>query len=111
MANSHGRVSSIYLFVLEIIVHNSCKAFDIWYFSINSSTTFNLFAVNSSNSLSTSFNVPTYSGTLPSKYLLTIDTVLFTKFPKSLHNSELYLSTKSSGVYTPSCEIGTILNI
>ena len=60
--------------------------------------------------MSTSFGVPLYSGTFPSKYLLTIDTVLFTKFPKSLHKSELYLSIKLSGVYNPSCDVCISLN-
>jgi hypothetical protein len=62
-----------------------------------------------SKSASTSFTCPTSSGTFPSKYLLTIETVLFKRFEKSFTKSKLYLSTKPSGVKIPSDETGICL--
>ena len=53
--------------------------------------------------MSKSVNFEGFVGISPLKYLLSIPIVLFNKFPKSLHKSELNLSTNPSGVNSPSC--------
>ena len=101
--NTHGAVSSIYLFVLETKFHVSIIALLVWYVSNCSSTCFIEFLENSSNSLSKSDILVGYEVISPPKYLFIIPIVLFKRFPKSLHKSKLNLSTNPSGVNVPSC--------
>ena len=93
LAKAQGIVSSIYLLVLLINFQADSKASLNWslFISISKFSTDNL-AVSfklSSNAVAT-FAI----GIIPSLYFSTIETVLLTKFPKSLARSELSLVTK-----------------
>ena len=109
-AKIHGVVSSIYLFVLATKLHVSeiaslkCTVSNFSsIFDIVSSAKFSI-VLSSSEIFSGYFSI------FPSKYLFIIPIVLFSKFPKSLHKSELNLCTNSSGLNSPSCAYGIDFN-
>ena len=101
LANTHGIVSSIYLFVLLNKLKISSKAFDAFNSSILAIALPGIARAKSFNSWSTSSHTFLFS-TIPSKYLLDIAIVLLTKFPKTLARSLLILSTNKSHVILPS---------
>src|SRR5699024_5492379 len=105
LANAHGIVSSIYLLVLLSNVKIASNASDDLKSSILFITFFgisNAVLINSSSTGSYTFGLLT----IPSKYLLDIEIVLFTKLPNTFAKSEFIFSINKSHVILPSLSYG-----
>ena len=104
-ASTHGVVSSMYLLQRRnrsntAVIASATRSLSIF------SCTLSLVPVTTAfKSSSTSSAAPVFL-TTPSKYLLLMEIVLFTRFPKILARSELNLSITSSHVMTPSFSNG-----
>ena len=101
-ASAHGSVSSMYLLSLraiEIISSRLSAARNSFILAITSSF---VLRIKSLTSPSTSSVTPVFV-IIPSKYLLLIATVLFTRFPSVFARSPLQRAIMFSYVIVPSC--------
>ena len=105
LARVHGVVSSMYLLLLLKMPKISVMASATRSFSILASAFFTASRTTAFKSASTSSAAPVFS-TTPPKYLLVMETVRFTRFPRMFAKSEFMRSTINSHVITPSLSKG-----